>query len=637
MGSLKVNGLAKSFGIRTLFTNVSFEIAGGDKIGFVGANGVGKSTLIKILLGSIEPDEGNVKIEQGTTIGYVEQQANFHDGTLENELYHAFDDIIALESKKIALENIIANNNNPAIIAEYGRIVSKFEELGGYDFESKIKRVAFGLGFSDEDLSKKVSHFSGGQKTRICLAKALLREPDFLFLDEPTNHLDIKMVEWLEKFLRSYKGGLLLISHDRYFLDRVTNRIFELDNKIVTTYAGNYTYYIRVRNERRIALQNAYEKQQDYIRKTEEYIRRYRAGIKAKQARGRESQLKRIERIIIPPEEAVFNHFAFVKPDECAERVLELEDISFAYGGDNILNKISLLIRRQDGVGLIGANGEGKTTLLRLLMGELKPISGTINIGNRVKIGYFSQEHDGLNLNNTILEELLYDYGLDEELARRYLGAFLFKGDEVFRLVEDLSGGERARLAFLKLMLTGANFLILDEPTNHLDIPAREAVEEALMSFPGTFIVVSHDRYFLDKVTSITLELIGGRINEYLGNYNYYQMKKIAETEGDDNSEEYSENRKNNVTTISKKYITKTSSINNKNIKLSHGKREEMTAKIEAMITMAEIELKGLEYEMNKLETQTDIKRSQEIAEEYHAKEIEIEGYYKRWEALTDI
>ena len=466
-----------------------------------------------------------------------------------------------------------------------------------------------------------------------------MREPDFLFLDEPTNHLDIGMIEWLEKFLQSYRGGVLLISHDRYFLDRVANRILELDHAEVTAYTGNYTHYMRVKNERRAALQNAYEKQQVHIKKTEEYISRYKAGIKAKQARGRQSQLNRLERIVLPPEAARFKYFAFTKPTECAQRVAELEDISFAYpGGQRILDRISLLIRKGDGVALIGENGVGKTTLLQILVGELEA-TGRLKIGSRVKIGYFSQQHEGLDPSKTILDEICYTFGLDEETARGYLGAFLFHGDDVLRLIGALSGGEQARVAFLKLMLTGANFLVLDEPTNHLDIPAREAVEEALMAFPGTFIAVSHDRYFLDKTANCTLELKDGRITEYLGNYGYYLMKKEAEAEEAAEEERTAEKHVRRVPSeqaeqdrTEKPAAPKTAV----NSAIPAARRQEMLERTEAEIAMAEAELKGLEYEMNRPETQADPERSHAIAEAYAAKEIEIMQRYEKWEQLTE-
>ena len=636
MGSLKVIGLEKAYGIRTLFSHVNFEVQRGDKVGLVGANGTGKTTLMRLLLGREESDGGQIVMDRADTVGYVEQQAAFSHDTLYDELRSAFSDLIALRAEKERMEHNIASGAAGAEeLAAYGNLVTRFEAMDGYDFESRIRRVAFGLGFSEADLAKDVRHFSGGQTTRICLAKALLREPDFLFLDEPTNHLDIGMIEWLEKFLQSYRGGVLLISHDRYFLDRVATRILELDHAEVTAYTGNYTHYMRVKNDRRAALLSAYEKQQAQIRKTEEYISRYRAGIKAKQARGRQSQLNRLERIVLPPEAARFKYFAFTKPTECAQRVAELEDITFAYpGGARVLDRISLLIRKGDGVALIGENGVGKTTLLQILVGELEA-GGRVKIGSRVKIGYFSQQHEGLDPSKTILDEICYTYGLDEETARGYLGAFLFHGDDVQRLIGALSGGEQARVAFLKLMLTGANFLVLDEPTNHLDIPAREAVEEALMAFPGTFIAVSHDRYFLDKTANCTLELSDGKITEYLGNYSYYLMKKEAEAE-EAAEERPAEKRERSAPAQEQPRAEKTAPKAAVHSAIPAARRQEMLERTEAEIAMAEAELKGLEYEMNRPETQLDPARSRAIAEAYAAKELEIMQRYEKWEQLTE-
>lgn len=531
MGILRIQDLGKSFGIEELFHNVSFDVARGDKIGFVGPNGAGKSTLMKCLLGIEEYDTGRISIDSVDTIGYMQQQSDFTHDNLYDELLSAFADIIALGQKKTTLEKQIENldddNKLEDLMKEYSRISDKFEQLGGYDYESRLRRVAFGLGFSEEDFPKNPTLFSGGQRTRICLAKALLREPDFLFLDEPTNHLDIEMIEWLEGFLSNYKGGVLLISHDRFFLDKVATKILDLENKTTVLYDGNYSTAMKVKAQRRAALESAYAKQQEHIRETEEYIRRYKAGVKAKQARGREKQLQRLERIILPPQKAGFNYFMFHKPEECAQRVAELDDVSVSFGDHKIFEHLSLLIRKGDGVAIVGPNGAGKTTLLRLLLGELQSPTGNIKIGSRVKIGYYSQQHEGLCPSNTVFDEILSSFGLNDEQARHCLGAFLFKGDDIYKLIGDLSGGEKSRLALLKLMLTGANFLVMDEPTNHLDIPAKEAIEEAMMAFPGTFIVVSHDRYFLDKVTNFTCELENGHLTEYNGNYSYYREKKL--------------------------------------------------------------------------------------------------------------
>lgn len=670
---VKAVGLAKSFGVKEIFHDVSFEVRRGERAGLVGANGAGKTTLMRCLLGEEEADAGSVQLDDGAAIGYVEQQAAFGEGTLYEEFRRAFADVIDLGEKKRALEKEIAAASSEEKLALYGRVVDEFERLGGYSFESRIRRVAFGLGFTAEDFEKDVHHFSGGQRTRICLAKALLREPDFLFLDEPTNHLDIKMIEWLEGFLSEYAGGVIIISHDRFFLDRVATHILDLSGGTVTAYAGNYSYFQKVHAERQKSLLAAYEKQQEHIKRTEEYIRRYRAGIKAKQARGRESQLRRMERIVLPAEKASFSYFAFHPPAECAERVAELEDVTFAFGARAVFSHLSLLVRKGDGIAIVGLNGAGKTTLLRVLLGELTAQAGRVKIGSRVKIGYFSQQHEGLNPENTLVGELNYEFGIAEEEARKYLGAFLFHGDEVFRRIGDLSGGEQARLAFLKLMLTGANFLVLDEPTNHLDIPAREAVEEALMAFPGTFVVVSHDRYFLDKVANTTAELAAGSLREYEGNYSYYRMKKeIEEKEAAEAAEERAGGAKKAAKksaasamrraagaasdvsptqagaaagaasgadaskTAEESAAARKEQEQRRLASLSDAKRTEMLARAEAEIAMAEAELKGLEFEMNRPEVQGDREKSAEIAELYAAKEQEIEERYARWEALAD-
>ena len=644
MGILRVTGLGKSFGIEDLFHNVNFEVAPGDKVGFVGPNGAGKTTLMRCLMGREEYDVGKIQLDETDSVGYVEQQADFLDGSLYEELKSAFADIMTLAEEKQELEERIAREKETAALDElmqvYTRIVDRFERLGGYDYEMHIRRIAYGLGFTEDDFKKNVKHFSGGQRTRICLAKALLREPDFLFLDEPTNHLDIAMIEWLEEFLKSYKGGVLLISHDRFFLDRVVTRVLEIDNKTVVNYEGNYTAFLRVKGDRRAALESAYEKQQQQIKKTEEYIRKYKAGIKSKQARGREKQLNRLERIVLPANSVGFNYFSFNPPAECAQRVAELEDVSMAFGNEAVFKHLSLLVRNGDGVAIVGPNGAGKTTLLRLLIGELQSPTGRTKLGSRVKVGYYSQQHEGLNENNTLLDELVYEYGITEEQARRYLGAFLFSGEDVYKQIAGLSGGEKSRLSFLKLMLTGANFLVLDEPTNHLDIPAKEAVEEALMAFPGTFVTVSHDRYFLDKVTNCTCELENGQLTEYSGNYSYYREKKElaqkAAAEAVPVKKAALPGKPVQTECKGGAHPPAVSVPKPRNQTYSEGKRLELTQRCEAEIAMIEAELKGLEYQMNDPQLQADPQRSEAIASEYQAKEQELEEKYSQWAELTE-
>ena len=640
MGILRIKDLGKAFGIEELFHNVTFDVARGDKIGFVGPNGAGKSTLMRCLLGLEEYDNGSISIDSADTIGYMQQQFDFKHATLHEELLDSFSYILALGVQKTELEKEIeqasTDEQMEELMKDYSRISDRFEQLGGYDYESRLRRVAFGLGFKEEDFDKSPSLFSGGQRTRICLAKALLREPDFLFLDEPTNHLDIEMIEWLEGFLSSYKGGVLLISHDRFFLDKVATKILDLDNKTTVLYDGNYTTAMEVKAQRRAALESAYAKQQEHIRETQEFIRRYKAGVKAKQARGREKQLQRLERIILPPTKTSFNFFMFHKPDECAERVLELDDVSVSFDTHKIFEHLSLLIRRGDGVAIVGPNGAGKTTLLRLILGELESPTGRIKIGSRVKIGYYSQQHEGLTPSNTVFDEILSSFGLNDEQARSCLGSFLFKGDDVYKRVSDLSGGEKSRLALLKLMLTGANFLVLDEPTNHLDIPAKEAIEEAIMAFPGTFIVVSHDRYFLDKVTNFTCELSNGVLTQYNGDYSYYREKKLEmqkELEEQQATAPKKTAEKKAVPTAPKK---ETSRSKTNYAVLSTDKLTMLIQRCEATIAMFEAELKGLEYQMNDPILQQDPKKSHEIAQAYAQKEQELDDKYQEWEKLTD-
>lgn len=530
MERIRVIGLGKSFGIRPVFNNVSFEIETGDRLALVGPNGAGKSTLMKCLLGLEEADEGQVVKNSAVTIGYLQQDINLGDESLEEEIQKAFADVRRLEAHLETLSEALAKTpEDENLLRQLAYAQERLEWLGGYDYESQTRKIAYGLGFTDEDLTKPASDFSGGQKTRINLAKALVRRPDFLFLDEPTNHLDMDMLEWLEGYLSSYRGGIFIISHDRYFLDRVATGIVELDHHKAQVFRGNYSRYQDQKEAQLKAQRNAYEKQQEYIRKTEEYIDKYRAGIKSKMARGRQSQLNRLERLDAP-ETSQTLRFTFPPAPPSADKVLTVEELYLGYGDTDVVEDVSFMIRRGEAVGLIGPNGAGKSTLVKSVVGEIIPEAGFIDIGNRVRIGYFSQEHEELNPRWTVAEEIMNHFNFSEEKARRVLGSFLFRGDDVFKLVGELSGGERARLALLKLFLEGDNFLILDEPTNHLDIPTREVVEDALRRYEGTVFVISHDRYFLDAVTKRTLVLADGAITDYAGNYSYYK-EKLKEAE----------------------------------------------------------------------------------------------------------
>lgn len=525
MERVRIIGLGKSFGIKEVFSDVSFELKSGERIGLVGPNGAGKSTLVKCILGLEEYDAGQVVCDRATTFGYLQQDISLGNESLEEEIQKAWADVRHIEEELQALTaRLEAEEATEDILNRLNYLQERFEFLDGYSYEEQSRRIAYGLGFSDEDLRKQATEFSGGQKTRINLAKALVRRPDFLFLDEPTNHLDVEMIEWLEHYLSSYRGGILLVSHDRYFMDKVVTGVVHLEHKRLTSYKGNYSKYVEQRSAHEKAQLVAYNKQQEHIKKTEAYIDKYRAGIKSKMARGRQSQLDRLERIEAPRSSATLQ-FKFPKAEMSADKVLILDHLSVGYNRNPVLEDLHVTIRRGEHVAILGENGAGKSTILKTIMGELPSIDGHITIGNRVHVGYFSQEHEELHMSWIVLDEIFRNFDMTEEEARSALGSFLFRGDEVFKLVGDLSGGERARLALLQLFLKGFNFLILDEPTNHLDIPTREVVERALADYEGTCLIVSHDRYFLDRVANRIIDIEEGKLTEYEGNYSAYKEK----------------------------------------------------------------------------------------------------------------
>ena len=645
MEVIRIQDLTKAFGISEIFHNVSFAIAHGDKIGLIGPNGTGKSTLLRCILGKEEATAGEIIIPQGVRISYVEQQTELTDRTLWDELHSAYHEILAWRAELADLEITISEEQDEeklsAAMRRYERVTLLYEQAGGYQYEALVRRVAHGLGFGEADMERRVSEFSGGQITRILLAKALIRQPDFLFLDEPTNHLDIKMVEWLEKFLAEYSGGVLLISHDRYFLDNVVTTIVTLEHHTADVYRGNYTRYLEQKSLNDRALRSAYDKQQAQIAKTEEYIRKYKAGIKSKQARGREKQLKRLQRIVLPPEASTFQYFTFHPPAECAQRVAELENVSAHYDGRTVFAGLDLTIKNGDGIALIGPNGAGKTTLLKLLTGELASPTGRVKLGSRVKIGYFSQHHEGLNHESTLLDEIVGEFGVTLEQARGYLGAFLFRGDDVYKIIGDLSGGEQARVAFLKLMMSGANFLVLDEPTNHLDIPAKEAVESALMSFPGTFLAVSHDRYFLDKVANWIIELDDGKLTSYNGTYSYYQEmkeKERAEEEALRTAQQATPAKaKTEAPAVQAEKTEDKPKVSAKQRRtMSAEEREKKIHDIEGEIVMLEMELKGLEHQLSLPESHADQQTAADLTAKYEATTKKLEAKYSAWEELQE-
>ena len=634
MERIRMIGLGKSFGVRQVFSNVSFEIKEGDRIALVGPNGAGKSTLLKCILGIEELDEGQVVMSPVASIGYLQQDVNLGDASLAEEIETAWEDVHALENKLQELTAYLETHEaSESDLQRLDYLQNRLEWLGGYDYEQKTKRIVYGLGFTDEDLYKPANAFSGGQKTRINLAKALVRSPDFLFLDEPTNHLDMEMLEWLEGYLSSYRGGILIVSHDRYFMDRIVTGVVELDHHKATTYRGNYSRYVAQREERLKADTIAYEKQQEYIKKTEEYIDKYRAGIKSKMARGRQSQLNRLERLEAP-ETSHSLDFKFPPAAMSADKVLVLDHVSIGYKTDDpIIDNVSMVVRRGESVALIGPNGAGKSTMVKAIVGELFPTEGHIDIGNRVQVGYFSQEHEELHDRWQVVDEIINNYNFTEEKARNVLGSFLFKGDDVFKLVGDLSGGERARLALLKLFLQGDNFLILDEPTNHLDVPTREIVERALQQFGGTCFIISHDRYFLDQVSTRTLVLENKGITEYLGNYSYYKEKLKEQNDIAALTEHVDEVPKDKAKIETKVVPSSDESKPKPNTYMV----EKQLAEVEEEIARLEATMKMYEVQLANPVVQQDLAEMENISKQLSDTESNLQKLYEKWEHFSEL
>lgn len=624
MAVLKISGLSKSFGIKTVFENVSFEVRSGERIGLVGANGAGKTTLLKCIMGAEEADKGSVKASDGAIIGYLRQDFNYTSHTIREEMEDAWKDVLYYKDRMETLaRELESSKSDEKLVEAYGRAEARFEFLGGYDYESTTRKILTGLGFSDDDWDRDIHSFSGGQKVRINLAAAFVRHPDFLLLDEPTNHLDMGMLEWLEEYLRSYKGGILMISHDRYFLDGAATGIIDLENHHIRSFRGGYTRYMETKENQDRAYEKAYEKQQEHIKETEEYIRRYKAGIKAKQARGRQSQLNRLVRLEKPVHQASLR-FHFDPPQECADKVLDVLRVEGSYGSHILFKDLTIHIKKGETVGLIGPNGAGKTTILKMITGEKKPDTGFIQLGNNVKMGYYSQEQERLHPKLTVLDEVRDTFNFGEKEARNILGMFLFRGDDVFKTVGMLSGGEKARLSLLCLFLEKPNFLILDEPTNHLDIPTREIMEDAIEAFGGTCLVVSHDRYFLDKVADRILELDHGKLTEYLGNYSYYKEKKqdLEAFEKDRNGKEEEEEKEKEEKPRENEHQVKT----------------EVSAADVSKLSHVEMEIGRLEATMKMYTVQMSMNPENyaELADEYAEAKKKLDNLYEKWDELAE-
>lgn len=639
---LIVDKVAKAFGINEIFKNVSFMVDKGEHLGLVGVNGSGKTTLLRCLLNPEYVDSGVIKFEPGISVGYVQQGFTDIAGTIWQFMMNSCPEVLNLRDKLQQLEEASADLDGDALeetLEEYARVTKRYEHIDGYNLEARIKRVLIGLGYKEDWWEKDATTLSGGQKTRLMLAAALVRNPDFMILDEPTNHLDIVMTQWLEGYLREFRGGLIVVSHDRAFLDNVATRILEMEGGKLQSFKGNYTKYLEQKAIQTQTLEAAYAAQQDYIARTEAYIRRFKAGIKSKMARGRQSQLDRLERIDAP----VYNEeFELRLPPaaECADRVLIMEDLTIGYG-DNVLAKgINLTLRRGEKAALLGANGTGKTTLLKTILGEVDPLKGRAKIGNRVQIGYFSQTYERLNPKQTLLENFVIEYGFTEEHTRSMLGGMLFHGDDVFKEIGTLSGGQKARLVLLKLVLDGANCLVLDEPTNHLDIMARETVEAALTAFDGTVLVVSHDRYFVNEIADRIWEIEDLEVKDYKGNYEFYQEERkkqaelLAEREAElEKQRAYAEQqaKKNAPQAVSEKVEAK-----NKQRRYSPDEANKLLPKVELSIREQEAMMKLLEMKMADPANHADPAQSAAMAAEHDEYEAKIMELMEKWEQLME-
>ena len=642
---LVVDKIAKAFGIHEIFKDVSFMIEQGEHVGLVGVNGSGKTTLLRCLLQPDFIDSGAIKFEPGISVGYVQQGFTDIHGTIWEFMLASCEEITSLRSKLAQLEEHSAKLSGAALdecLEEYGRVQKRYEFIDGYNYENRIKRVLIGLGYTEEWWQQDAATLSGGQKTRLMLAAALVRNPDFMILDEPTNHLDIVMTEWLEKYLQEFKGGLLVVSHDRAFLDNVAVRILEMEGGKLQSFKGNYSKYLEQKAIQTATLEAAYNAQQDYIARTEAYIRRFKAGIKSKMARGRQSQLDRLERMDAPVHNEEFE-LRLPPAAECAERVLIMEDLSIGYGEKVLAKGINLTLRRGEKAALLGANGTGKTTLLRTILGEIPPLKGKAKIGNRVQIGYFSQSYERLDAKQTLLENFVIEYGFTEEHTRSMLGGMLFHGDDVFKKIGELSGGQKARLVLLKLVLDGANCLVLDEPTNHLDIMARETVEAALEAFDGTVLVVSHDRYFVNEVANRIWEIENGEVKDYKGNYDFYleEKQKAAQAKAEAAAEAekqapYALAQQKKEQAANAQTVAVAKKDDNRKRRYSADEAKKLLPKVELSIREQEAMMGVLEKQMADPANHVDPEHSAAMAKEHDAYEAKIAELMEKWEALME-
>lgn len=656
---LSCNHISKAFGTDQILSDVSFHVEDQEKAAIVGINGAGKSTLLKIIVGELSPDTGESVLSRGKTLGYLAQHQDLESGrTIYEELKEVKRPIIEMEEQIRSLElqmRDAVGEELEQMLSTYSRLNHTFELENGYAWKSEIVGVLKGLGFNEDEFDKQVSTLSGGQKTRVSLGRLLLSKPDVILLDEPTNHLDMESISWLENYLRGYNGAVIIVAHDRYFLNRVVTKIVELENGRSTTYLGNYTDYSEKKAMIRSAQMKAYLNQQQEIRHQEEVIAKLKSFNREKSIKRAESREKMLSKIEILDKPAEISDEMRIKLEPnivSGSDVLTIRDLSKSFGSQTLFSHADIDVKRGERVAVIGNNGTGKTTLLKLINGILPSDGGTITLGSKVHIGYYDQEHHVLHMEKTVFEEVQDAYpNLSNTQVRNILAAFLFTGDDVFKRISDLSGGERGRVSLAKLMLSEANFLILDEPTNHLDITSKEILEEALKNYTGTVLYVSHDRYFINQTATRILELTGQTFINYIGNYDYYLEKKELMTDlyapGAN-----AQNSAQQIPGVGKSVWTSASSTAGNGADTASDTKQDWKAQKEeqARIRKRQNDLKKIETEIEKLETRdaeidelltqeeiyTDVSRLVELNKEKEALQTNLETLYAQWEELAE-
>lgn len=629
---LALNNVSKAFGTDIILENISFHIEDKEKVAIVGVNGAGKSTLFKMITGELSLDSGEVIMPKSATMGYFSQNLEIDSTkTIYGELLTVFEPIMLIEQQLRDMEAQMSEKKGVELenlMTRYSQLSHKMEEMDGYSYQSRLRGVIKGLGFSDDESGQTINELSGGQKTRVALGKILLKAPDILLLDEPTNHLDIESLRWLEDFLKGYIGAVVIISHDRYFLDRVAGKVIELENRKAKEYFGNYSYYAEKKMIDREIAYHQYINQQKEIKRQEEVIKKLREFNREKsikRAESREKQLEKIERIAAPENLPDKMRLAIKPLKESGNDVLFVEDVSMAFDGVPLFNNITFDVKKGEKVALIGPNGIGKTTLFRIILSKLVPKDGSVKLGSNVVIGYYDQEQADLNLNKTIFDEISDTYpDLTITQIRNVLAAFVFTGDDVFKTIGTLSGGEKGRVALAKIMLSNANFLILDEPTNHLDINSKEILEQALQSYEGTVLYISHDRYFINSTASKIIELNKNKATIYLGNYDYY-IEKLAENE---------------TASVEQEVVVETENKldwkKQKEIQAQQRKKENHIKKLEKEIEETESKIEELDALLATEEVYTNSVRSREVFEEKEKYEEKLMELYEEWEEVNE-